>query len=811
MVFPVLLSAQTQLMDTLRVITIKSKRDSQDVFVNDTLRVLRLRMTNGATANYVLTSDANGYATWQAVSGVSFPDSNRIAFKDKANTFQQNQTLNESLLFGDSTTSRNLIDAFNYNDSTFLAVYRQITGTDNYYLELRARDRLDGHASTIYAGLAATNKAADSTFARVQATANGGIYLAGRRITGGAYQVFTQAFNDSFGININGSREFDVNSTGTHVYGNASIGDSLVVGGAVGTVSGAKLSVLGTLGFLSGTSLYDNSGTLTTNNSFRSLTSIGVNYGSEFTTGLYLARTVPVTSDWDMTLLQGSTALLWNSSSVEYMRLAKSYGRSTLTIPGKISVDTLLSSGTTVMIDDTVRVLGFRMPNGAVGGYYLSTDASGFASWANIAAVGSSAGGWTLGANRVFTTTPSDSVNIRTSAGDTTGGGALFTNWGTSDLKGYVAMHNSLGVTGNVAVGSDITARDLTLSGRAYVDSISNLAGALVVPDSADVYGYFRVLGNTLVRDTVTVGAPGQAGALRIGDGGTPSSYGVMTFASGVFSLPALSLSGNLDMNSNDIVEVDSLSGRTSVWTGNVSVGGNLSLPGNIIASDGPIFIYEGVTIRDTAAAVTTLYVGNTGTGLGFLTIAQDTTNDIGYIGFNGTNAGTLRFYTAGTSNEQVLALSGTTLSGGAALVNILGNNIATTKLGRMGRPFQSLYALGVYDTTTADAANVVIQSTGRLVRSTSSRRYKTDIEPISAASLLRFDRVTPVHYTSKTDGKSYFGFTAEDIDKAGLRELVTYDAQGRPDAVQYGHMTALLLAKIRQLEARIEQLEDKQ
>ena len=37
-----------------------------------------------------------------------------------------------------------------------------------------------------------------------------------------------------------------------------------------------------------------------------------------------------------------------------------------------------------------------------------------------------------------------------------------------------------------------------------------------------------------------------------------------------------LSLSGNLDLNSNDILEVDSLSGRTSVWTGNVVVTGDI-------------------------------------------------------------------------------------------------------------------------------------------------------------------------------------------------------------------------------------------
>lgn len=248
----------------------------------------------------------------------------------------------------------------------------------------------------------------------------------------------------------------------------------------------------------------------------------------------------------------------------------------------------------------------------------------------------------------------------------------------------------------------------------------------------------------------------------------------------------------------------------TGTWNaGALTTSGDLTLNGNNILADGAITMYENFTVRDTASAVSTLSIGHTGSALGRLEIAQDTTNDMGYIGFAGTQTGTLRFYTAGTGAAQVLNLNPTTLFGGAALVGILGNTASTTKLGRQGRPFESLYALGVYDTTTASAANVVVEATGRLVRSTSSIKYKRDVEPVSIASLLRFDLVSPVRYTSRTDGRQYFGFIAEDLHRAGLPELVTYH-NGLPDGVQYGHITAILWAEIRQLKSHIKGLESR-
>jgi hypothetical protein len=65
--------------------------------------------------------------------------------------------------------------------------------------------------------------------------------------------------------------------------------------------------------------------------------------------------------------------------------------------------------------------------------------------------------------------------------------------------------------------------QDMDVEGRFYGDTASNRAGAFVILDSADVYGYMRILGALLVRDSMRVGTPAVPGRVVIGDGNTPT------------------------------------------------------------------------------------------------------------------------------------------------------------------------------------------------------------------------------------------------------------------------------------------------
>jgi hypothetical protein len=118
----------------------------------------------------------------------------------------------------------------------------------------------------------------------------------------------------------------------------------------------------------------------------------------------------------------------------------------------------------------------------------------------------------------------------------------------------------------------------------------------------------------------------------------------------------------------------------------------------------------------------------------------------------------------------------------------------------------------GTYSNTTATAANVAVLSNGLLARSTSSARYKKDVETandsFSAAAVLG---VRPVWFrsTSEEDRSdwSHWGFIAEEVAEIDPR-LVQWgpDENGglRPEGVQYDRFVPHLCAMIQKQQAQI-------
>jgi hypothetical protein len=120
--------------------------------------------------------------------------------------------------------------------------------------------------------------------------------------------------------------------------------------------------------------------------------------------------------------------------------------------------------------------------------------------------------------------------------------------------------------------------------------------------------------------------------------------------------------------------------------------------------------------------------------------------------------------------------------------------------------------AIGVYNNTTASAANVHVSSAGGLFfRSTSALKYKQDIRDLEEMdiSLLR-----PVRYKSKCEGddqtKDHLGLIADEAAENGFEELVTRGANGEVEGFQYERLTVVLLKEIQSLRQRIATLEAK-
>jgi hypothetical protein len=112
---------------------------------------------------------------------------------------------------------------------------------------------------------------------------------------------------------------------------------------------------------------------------------------------------------------------------------------------------------------------------------------------------------------------------------------------------------------------------------------------------------------------------------------------------------------------------------------------------------------------------------------------------------------------------------------------------------------------LGSYNNTTSSSANVNILSSGVLVRSTSSRRYKNTIND-ATHGLTELLALRPVTYKGNSDGDTVFGgLIAEEVHDAGLTEFVTYNDADEPDALAYGNMVSLCIKAIQELKTELD------
>jgi hypothetical protein len=124
------------------------------------------------------------------------------------------------------------------------------------------------------------------------------------------------------------------------------------------------------------------------------------------------------------------------------------------------------------------------------------------------------------------------------------------------------------------------------------------------------------------------------------------------------------------------------------------------------------------------------------------------------------------------------------------------------------GRIATGTAATSPTNNTTGSAANVFVDASGILFKSTSALKYKTDVTNMQhgLASVLS---LRPVTFRGLNDGDKVFGgFIAEEVAAAGLEEFVVRNEAGEPDAIHYANMVALMAKAIQQLEARVAALE---
>jgi len=169
------------------------------------------------------------------------------------------------------------------------------------------------------------------------------------------------------------------------------------------------------------------------------------------------------------------------------------------------------------------------------------------------------------------------------------------------------------------------------------------------------------------------------------------------------------------------------------------------------------------------------------------------------YIVHNGD--GNLYIQTAGTGEDMYID----------ALDNLYIQTASTTALEISNA--QKLKSTTTYNNTTGAAANMHISATGEMYRSTSSLRYKTDVEDMDEAWADKVLDLRPVWFRSTcADDRpdwSHWGLIAEEVELVDPR-LVHFsgDDDDVAESVAYDRIVPALLSVIQRLEARVAALE---
>lgn len=107
------------------------------------------------------------------------------------------------------------------------------------------------------------------------------------------------------------------------------------------------------------------------------------------------------------------------------------------------------------------------------------------------------------------------------------------------------------------------------------------------------------------------------------------------------------------------------------------------------------------------------------------------------------------------------------------------------------------------------------INTNGRIIRTTSSERYKDDIEPLTLEDARKVLGMQLVAFKRKDeadnpDRRTYAGLLAEQAAEVGAELWVDRDAQGRPDGIRYAELTAALIPIVRGQDEQIRDQQDR-
>lgn len=178
-----------------------------------------------------------------------------------------------------------------------------------------------------------------------------------------------------------------------------------------------------------------------------------------------------------------------------------------------------------------------------------------------------------------------------------------------------------------------------------------------------------------------------------------------------------------------------------------------------------------------------------------------------------------------GGANRGVTIIGGGSYSTGLGMSTVPSIMVGYNKSGltggtRINIEADYVHIPSAWSKTTSSSPNAFVASDGALVRSTSASKYKVNIERTRSTDLAeRLLTVPNAHWLDKAAMERYasgeqkelpqtnFGLIAEDLEAAGLEDLVVRGPDGELEGIQYDRIAAALLPLLAQMKTEIDEL----
>jgi hypothetical protein len=242
----------------------------------------------------------------------------------------------------------------------------------------------------------------------------------------------------------------------------------------------------------------------------------------------------------------------------------------------------------------------------------------------------------------------------------------------------------------------------------------------------------------------------------------------------------------------------------TAASTKTLTLNGGAGSSGLVIDASNNLGIGVTPSAWGSPGTVQALQIKNT-------SLAASGTN--AYWGSNWYFGSSDQYIAGGTVSASLLVQTGGSFvfsTAGTPASHAAGDAITFTTAMTLGAS-GSLTVPNIYTNTTAAVTYVAVSSAGLLQRGgVSSLKYKQDIRDLESIDINKF---RPVIYKSKCENDDqtidYFGFIADEVEEAGIKELVTYNDAGEPEGFQYERMTVVLLKAIQELLSQVSDLKE--